>query len=124
MKVKTIVTIVVSVAIVVPVIWVLTNYAMNAENIPFETVCEKGHDKYTDYCDNVGKRARSIKRMLVLNDTDYGKIIGVAWRQRGSTISSPGQDKRYSESNSYYYIISSDKKGYYFLRIVSEIDPK
>lgn len=121
MNIKTIIKIVVSLVIVIPAVGGIGYYAINAENIPFESVCEKGHKKYTNLCENVGKRAKSIKNMTAINNADYGKIVGVAWRQRGSIISSSGQDQRYSASNSYYYIISGDKRGYYFLRIVSEI---
>lgn len=122
MKIKTIIKIVTSLIIVIPAAMGIGYYATNSENIPFETVCVAGHKKYTSLCDNIGKRAKSIKNMTAINNTDYGKIFGVAWRQRGSKISSPGQDQRYSASNSYYYIISADKKGYYFLRIASEIE--
>lgn len=125
MKLKFIAKIAAAVIIIVPAIGYMTYYTMNAENIPFETVCVDGNSKFNeDLCANVGKRAHSIKNMLGINDTDYGKIVGVAWRQRGSIISSQGQEMRYSASNSYYYIISGDKKGYYFLRIVSETEAR
>jgi hypothetical protein len=123
-RIKTIFKIVLSVIIVVAALGTFAYYAMNAENIPFETVCEKGHPRYNDLCGNVGKRARTIKNMAAIRDVDYGEIIGVAWRQRGSIISSPGQVIRFSESNSYYYIVRSDQKGYYFLRLTSEVDAR
>ena len=125
MKIKTIVKLVAAAIVVIPVVGGIIYYSMNAVNIPFETVCVEGNEKYTDLCDNIGKRAHSIKNMIAINDTDYGKIVGVAWRVRDSRISGPGQEARYSASNSYYYIISSDnRKDYYFLRIVSEIEAK
>ena len=125
MQIKTIVKLIATVAVIIPLIGGVVYFVMNAENIPFESVCEKGHDKYTDLCENVNKKAFSTKNMAAINNTDYGKIIGVAWRTRNGRISSPGQRARYSESNSYYYIINSNsKKDYYFLRIVSEIDAR
>ena len=75
-------------------------------------------------CDNIGKRAHTAKNLQLLNDNDFGEIIGVSWRKRGSMINIPGQEHRVSDSNSYYYIIKSDKKGYYFLRIADETDPR
>lgn len=110
--------------IIIPLIGVVVYYTANSKNIPFESVCDEGHDKYTPLCENVGKRANTKKSMLALNDTDFGEIVGVSWRIRGGTISSPGQELRYSNSNSYYYIIGSDKEDYYFLRITTEIDPQ
>jgi hypothetical protein len=124
MKLKTIVKIIVSMAIVIPAIGAMTYYAMNSETVPFESVCDPDNNRYTNLCDNVSKRARSTRNMTGINNTDYGTIIGVAWRQRGSIISSPGQELRYSSSNSYYYIISGDKKGYFFLLIASEVAAK
>jgi hypothetical protein len=121
MKIKTILKIVATAVVVVPLIGVAAYYAMNSENIPFESICDPGNDKYTPLCKNIGKRAHTKRSLQGFQNTDFGEIIGVAWRARGSKISAPGQDIRTSESNSYYYIIRGDKKGFYFLRIVSEI---
>ena len=99
-------------------------YYIGVKDIPFESVCTQGHEKYTNLCQNIGKRAYATKRMSALNNRDYGKIVGVSWRERGGRISPPGQEIRHSDSNSYYYIISSGSDGYYFLRITSEIDPR
>lgn len=124
MQVKTIVKIVIGIIVIIPIIGITVYFVMNAESIPFETVCSAQHEKYTDLCENVGKRAHTKKSLQLLNDKDYGKIVGVAWRQRGNKISAPGQEVRVSESNAYYYIIAGDKKGYYFLRLVTETDAK
>jgi hypothetical protein len=101
-------------------------FVMHATTMDFESVCDKTNNKYTDLCDNVGKRAISQYSIINITDKDYGKIIGVAWRTKGSVISSPNQKKkRISEKNAYYYIIGSDKKGEpQFLRAVSETDTR
>lgn len=122
MQVKTIVKITIGLIVVSGLMAGVGYFVMNSESIPFESVCEPNNEKYTDLCDNVGKSARTKKSLKLLNDTNYGKIVGVAWRQRGGKISAPGQRVRTSESNSYYYIIAGEKKGFYFLRIVSETD--
>lgn len=119
-----VIKIIAAITIVVPIIYGVVYYSLNSENVPFESVCEKGHDKYTDLCGNVGKFAHTKKNLRIVNDANFGKIIGVSWRVRGGIISSPGQDLRYSNSNSYYYIIKADDKEYYFLRLTSETEAK
>ena len=71
-------------------------FVMNAENIPFESVCNDiNNEKYSKkLCKDIGKRARTTKNLRVLNDKDFGKIIGVAWRERGDKISAPRQKKQ------------------------------
>lgn len=115
--------IVIAALIVIPLVGGMGYYVMNSKPLPFESVCKKGHDQYTDLCDNVGKRAWSLPNMISINDKDYGPILGVAWRKKGSIISSRGRDRRYSERNAYYYIIGSDKSDYTYLRLASEIEP-
>ncbi len=89
--------------------------------LPYESVCERGHKKYTNLCDNVGRRAYGVSTLSGVNDdVDYGPIYGVAWRAIGSTISVRGQERRYSEKNAYYYIIGSDNSDYVYLRIADQ----
>jgi len=105
----------------------LIYYTMNQENLEFNSVCDNTtDDQYTDLCNNVGKHAFGIKQLYNVNkDTDYGPILGVAWRRQGSIISSYGQERRYSEGNSYYYIIGSDtNKNYQYLRLTTETEAK
>jgi hypothetical protein len=101
-------------------------FVINATTMDFESVCNKTNKKYTDLCENVGKRAVSQQSIINVNDKDYGEIVGVAWRKKGSVISSPNQkQKRVSEKNAYYYIIASQKKGdSQILRAVSETDTR
>ena len=125
MGAKTILKILAAVIIVVPaIIWATMSDSSSSKNSPFESVCNNDHDKYTPLCKNIGKRAHIIQNMLAVNDTDFGEIVGIAWRVRGSSISAPGQKVRYSAGNFYYYIIRVDEKGYFFLRLVREVDPR
>jgi len=101
--------------------------AINMDQKAFESVCDKNNKRYTEtYCQFVGYDAWSKQSVLNLNDTNYGQILGVAWRRKGSIISSRNQSqKRYSEGNSYYYIIGNPKDASsQFLRIVTETDPR
>lgn len=91
--------------------------------LPFESVCDKGNAKYTPLCNNVGMRAHSVANLAGINDTDFGPILGIAWRSKGSTISSRGQERRVSEKNAYYYIVGSDTSDYVFLRQVDQTRP-
>jgi hypothetical protein len=117
---------IISLLILLPLLAGIGYFVMTAQTMDFESVCDKENKKYTDLCDNIGKRAVSQQSVININDKDYGKILGVAWRTKGSTISSAGQkNKRYSEKNAYYYIIGSDKKGEpQFLRAVGETDTR
>lgn len=113
-------------AVALPIAGVVIYFSLNVKTMTFESVCnDKTNDKYDEtLCSNVGKRAHNLYSMDALNDKDYGPIIGVAWRKKGSIISSPGRAKRYSENNSYYYIIGSDTSNYQFLRTIDEIAVK
>lgn len=111
--------------ILIPIIGVTAYYAMNVQTMEFETICKKDNPRYTDLCENVGKRAFSKKSLSALNNEDYGQIIGVAWRKKDSIISSTREKrKRRAESNSYYYILKSDEGNIQFLRLVDETDAK
>lgn len=111
----------------IPLIGVAAYFVMNASPMDFESVClDKKNKKYNEeLCSNVGKRAVSQQSIINVTDKDYGQIIGVAWRKKGSQISSQNQkQKRVSENNAYYYIISDDKRKNQFLRAVSETDTR
>ena len=97
-----------------------------ADQMQFESVCQKGNKRYTKLCVNVGKYAWTQKSVLNINEKNYGKIIGVAWRKKDSIISSRNQTKkRRSEKNAYYYIIGDSKKsGSQFLMMAEQIDPR
>lgn len=100
-------------------------YMMNREVLKFETVCVANNTKFNEeLCGHVGKRAYSLSRMSSLNDRDFGKIVGVAWRTKGTQISAAGQKKRVSPKNGYYYIIQQDGSDYSFLRLVEETEPR
>ena len=117
--------IIITLAIIGPAGYYLYMYISNRDTLDFETVCEKGHKKYTKLCRNVGKDAWSKPSVANLNEKNFGKILGVAWRRKNSIISAKGQRSRRSESNSYYYIIGTlGKDGAQFLRVESEIDPR
>lgn len=100
---------------------------LNADQMQFKTVCEEDHKRYTKkLCKNVGKEAWTQSSVLEINEKKYGTIIGVAWRKKGSIISSRNQKKkRRSEKNTYYYIIG-DIKDYQsqFLMVVDQVDPR
>ena len=113
--------------VILPVIGVIGYYAANVERMDFESICKKGHKRYTKLCKNVGKNAYSKQSLVNINNINYGIILGVAWRKKGSIISSSFQKKkRRSESNSYYYIIApkNEKNEGQFLRLASEVDPR
>ena len=84
------------------------------------------------YCKGVGKNAHnnSLKPPL-LRGVRLGKILGVAWRPKGSVIGiapaipSAGipQQIRTSPRNAYYYIID-DGSGRPFLRQCREVEAK
>ncbi len=111
--------------IFLPLVGWLGYMASQIQTLDFESICDKRSKRYTKLCKNVGKRALSQASVLQINNKDYGVIMGVAWRKKGSIISSRNQKKkRYSEKNSYYYIIGDDKGNGQFIRIITEIDPK
>jgi hypothetical protein len=98
----------------------------HADQLQFKSVCEDRHKRYTKLCNNVGKYAWTQESVLKINEKNYGKIIGVAWRKKGGVISSRSQkNKRRSESNSYYYIVGNPKDiNTQFLMLASQIDPR
>ena len=101
-------------------------FVLTADIMQFESVCQKGHKRYTKLCEDVGRYAWSKKSVLQINENNYGKIIGVAWRTKDSIISSRNQkSKRKSEGNSYYYIVGDEKDfDSQSLMLASEIDPR
>ncbi|PIR37502.1 MAG: hypothetical protein COV35_10465 [Alphaproteobacteria bacterium CG11_big_fil_rev_8_21_14_0_20_39_49] len=99
----------------------------NADQMQFESVCKKDNKRYTSkYCSNVGKYAWTQQSVLNINEKNYGKIIGVAWRKKDSVISSRNQkEKRRSEKNAYYYIVGYNKDaGSQFLMLAEQIDAR
>lgn len=112
--------------IVFGIIGVVTYYTLNMDQVQFESVCDKDNKRYTKYCENVGKFAWNQKSVLEINEKNYGPIIGVAWRKKGSIISSRiHKKKRVSEKNAYYYIIGNPKDPEtQFLRVVDETSPR
>ena len=116
-----------SIFILVPLISGVVYYFMEIYKppLPFESVCMKGNKRYTTLCRNVGKRAYGLSNMAAINNgKDFGPILGVSWRSKGSIISTKGQEARYSEKNTYYYIIGSDTSDYVYLRAVDKVQPK
>jgi broad specificity polyphosphatase/5'/3'-nucleotidase SurE len=101
-------------------------FVLNSDQMQFESVCKKGNKRNTKLCNDVGKNAWTKKSVLQINENNYGKIIGVAWRKKDSIISSRNQKtKRKSEGNSYYYIVGDKKDAdSQFLMLTSEIDPR
>ena len=112
--------------LLIPAVGGIYYYSSTIDQYQFESICGRDHDRYTRLCDNVGKFAHSKASLANLNDKNYGKIIGVAWRKKGSIISSRRQTKkRRSEKNAYYYIIGNPKDASsQFLRAATETDPK
>lgn len=112
--------------IFIPIVGGLIYFASNMERLEFESVCERNHSRYTKHCEDVGKNAYSQKSVVTLNEKNYGKILGVAWRKKDSVISPRNQKKkRRSEKNAYYYIIGDPKiPSSQFLRAVSETDAR
>lgn len=100
-------------------------YIATHKTIAFESVCDSTNTKYhEEYCKNVGKSAYTLASMASINEKNFGKIIGVAWRSKGSTVSAPGQQKRTSTRNAYYYIVQQEGGDYAFLRLVSETEAR
>lgn len=112
--------------VIIPLLGVLGYFMLNMDQQTFQSVCQKDNKRYTDLCTNVGKFAYSKQSVININEKNYGKILGVAWRKKGSIISSPNQTaKRYSENNAYYYIVGDSKNAAsQFLRAVNETDPR
>ncbi len=83
-------------------------------------ICTQDPDA-TSYCRDVGKSAYNSFGAQALRLVQLGKIVGVAWRPRGSIIgmSSDGQ-VRTSTRSAYYYIID-DGGEQRFLRQAREI---
>jgi len=100
---------------------------LTADQMQFKSVCEANHKRYTKkYCKNIGKEGWTQKSVIQVNEKKYGTIIGVAWRKKGSVISSRSQkNKRKSEKNAYYYIIGDikDSKSQ-FLMMADQIDAR
>lgn len=101
----------------------------NATQVDWSNVCP---DKDVLYCNDVGKEAfNNSTNPPLLRGIKLGKIIGVAWRPKGSVISvseaipSAGipESVRTSPRDAYYYIID-DGSGKPFLRQCREIDAK
>lgn len=87
-------------------------------------------DPGVSYCEEVGKNAHNnFTNPPLLRGIKLGKIIGVAWRPKGSLIGvSPAipaagipEEVRTSPRDAYYYIID-DGSGKPFLRQCREID--
>jgi hypothetical protein len=101
-------------------------YLFTKQNLPFLNICDDVHaERYNaTLCSHIGMRAYTLESMAELNEKDFGPILGVSWRRKGSNVSSPGRSSRYSENNSYYYIVGSDRSDYVFLRAVSQTKVK
>lgn len=72
-----------------------------ADTSPWESVCPDGS---VTYCKNVGKNAHNRNGPPELKELKLGKIIGVAWRAKGSLITTTCPTKT-SPQDAYYYII-------------------
>lgn len=88
----------------------LSTIALAADTSPWTDVCPNSD---IPYCKNGGKTAYNAFGPKVLRDVKLGKIIGVAWRSKGSVI---GYSKPIPEAglpgetclsprDAYYYII-------------------
>ena len=79
------------------------------------------------YCADVGKDAHNNKwnpNPPILRGIRLGKIVGVAWRPRGSLISLPGSPVRVSPRDAFYYIIDDGGPWSTFVRQCREIDAR
>ena len=68
---------------------------------PWESVCPDGS---VAYCENVGRNAHNRNGPPELKELKLGKIIGVAWRAKGSLITTTCPTET-SPRDAYYYII-------------------
>ena len=76
------------------------------------------------HCDNIGKVAYSNEsNPITMRDLRVGTIVGVAWMEKGSTVSPSGSQLILAPGNAYYYIID-DGASDSFLRECEEIDAK
>jgi hypothetical protein len=98
-----------------------------AEPLSWTSICP---DTSVDYCEHVGKTAHNAQGPAILRNVELGKIVGVAWRPKGSVIGKteplpsagiPGSIRTAPE-NSHYYIIGDG--GGTFLRRCREIAPR
>jgi hypothetical protein len=106
--------------IVIPLIVGLT--VTTQQETTWANVCPASD---VSYCRNVGKDAYNATGSRVLRNVRLGKIIGVAWRPRGSLISLPGFTVRTSPRDAYYYIIDEGAgAAKAFIRQAREISPR
>ena len=115
---------------ILTLIWLLSLpvYSMSAQP-DWKNICP---DHSVSYCKGVGKNAHNNStNPPALRGIKLGKIVGVAWRSKGSVIGiSPAiasagipESVRTSPRDAYYYIID-DGGGKPFLRQCREIDAK
>lgn len=91
--------------------------SLHANAFNWKTICPT---REVYYCQDVEKYAyNNSTNPPLLRGIKLGKIIGVAWRPKGSLIG----NSRLSPRNAYYYIID-DGSGKPFLRQCREIDAK
>lgn len=111
-------------------LFAITSFGYAANTDPWQNVCP---DASIVYCKDAGKYAHNGPGSTpALKGIKLGKIIGVAWRPKGSIIGYskpipeagiPGST-RLSPRDSYYYIIDDGSKEPPFLRQCREIDTK
>jgi len=83
-------------------------------------ICPNPDYSYCYYCNMVGKDAYNAYNDYGPTDVKLGKIIGIAWRTKGSLISYSGH---VSPRDAFYCIID-DGWGKPFLRQCREIEPR
>lgn len=106
------------------IILVIIIFASPVQADGWTSVCGDPDYSYCNYCDNVGKSAlNNFTNPSALRGVKIGKIVGVAWRPKGSVISPSGASSvRVSPRNAFYYII--DDGWGKLLRQCREIDAK
>ncbi|MET0155531.1 MAG: hypothetical protein ABW189_05450 [Rickettsiales bacterium] len=101
-------------------------FFMPKSRSPFESVCNDHNPRYSaDLCAKIGMRAHPLDSVSPVVQGDYGEIVGVAWRNKDNIISRPGDVKRFSEKNDYYYIVcTSDSPDSCSLQLNADVEAR
>jgi hypothetical protein len=79
--------------------WVFT-----MKTTPKGSVCYIGSALYTPLCNNIGKSGHILSKAGY--KISYGKVVGVSWRPRGTSLDKNGSKRKISDRDEYYYMLS------------------